>query len=267
MTIVEAGARRDMGQLDAALRTLEQAPLTSKSRESWVVRLRYAYADTLEAAGREADALAWFHRTQAIDADELTDAAERAAALEKRDQRLSAARIADRRDRASRRPGWPTARRRGRRSGSGRSRPTPGTSPTTSSTISSPALHAWRPRWRPSSEQKLSGVGRHAHRAAVADVRDDRDVGGRGREDRDPARCRVRSKSAGAPNTPTYTGLPTGVAARTVVSVVARASGWVLTQPITASEHEQGHGVRRDPPAAGATAVTASGAGARRAPA
>ena len=84
MTIVEAGARRDMGQLDAALRTLEQAPLTSKSREPWVVRLRYAYADTLEAVGREADALAWFHRANAIDSDEITDAAERAEALEKR---------------------------------------------------------------------------------------------------------------------------------------------------------------------------------------
>jgi len=84
MTIVEAGARRDMGQLDAALRTLELAPLTSKSREPWVVRLRYAYADTLEAAGREADALAWFHRTDAIDGDQLTDAADRAEALERR---------------------------------------------------------------------------------------------------------------------------------------------------------------------------------------
>jgi tetratricopeptide (TPR) repeat protein len=84
MTIVEAGARRDMGQLDAALRTLELAPLTSKSRAAWVVRLRYAYADTLEAAGRENDALAWFHRTHAIDADQLTDAAERADALERR---------------------------------------------------------------------------------------------------------------------------------------------------------------------------------------
>lgn len=82
MTIVEAGARRDLGQLDAALRVLEQAPLMSKSRESWVVRLRYAYADTLEAAGRPTEALTWFHRTDAIDGDELTDAAERAAALE-----------------------------------------------------------------------------------------------------------------------------------------------------------------------------------------
>jgi tetratricopeptide (TPR) repeat protein len=84
MTLVEAGARRDMGQLDAALRTLELAPLTSKSRSAWVVRLRYAYADTLEAAGRDSDALAWFHRTHAIDSEELTDAAERADLLERK---------------------------------------------------------------------------------------------------------------------------------------------------------------------------------------
>ena len=83
MTLVEAGARRDMGQLDAALRTLELAPLMNKNRANWVVRLRYAYADTLEAAGRPGDALAWFHRTQAIDNDEITDAAERAEKLEK----------------------------------------------------------------------------------------------------------------------------------------------------------------------------------------
>lgn len=83
MTIVEAGARRDMGEFDAALRTLEAAPLMSRSRAAWVVRLRYAYADTLEAAGRFEDALAWFHRTEGIDGDELTDARERAAAIEK----------------------------------------------------------------------------------------------------------------------------------------------------------------------------------------
>jgi tetratricopeptide (TPR) repeat protein len=71
MTIVEAGARRDLGQLDAALRTLELAPLTSNSRASWV-------------AGRDNDALTWFQWTHAIDSDELTDADERAAALEKR---------------------------------------------------------------------------------------------------------------------------------------------------------------------------------------
>lgn len=84
MTIVEAGARRDLGEIDAALRTLEFAPLSSRSRASWVVRLRYAYADTLEAAGRLEDALTWFHRTAGIDGDEITDAMDRAEALEKR---------------------------------------------------------------------------------------------------------------------------------------------------------------------------------------
>lgn len=83
MTIVEAGARRDMGEIDAALRTLEFAPLMSRSRAPWVVRLRYAYADTLEAAGRLDEALTWFHRTEGIDGDEITDAGERAVALEK----------------------------------------------------------------------------------------------------------------------------------------------------------------------------------------
>jgi tetratricopeptide (TPR) repeat protein len=84
MTLVEAGARRDLGQIEAALRTLELAPLQSNSREPWVVRLRYAYADTLEAAGRDSDALAWFHRTHAVDSQELTDAAGRAESLEQR---------------------------------------------------------------------------------------------------------------------------------------------------------------------------------------
>ena len=82
MTIVEAGARRDLGEYDAALRTLENAPLNNKTRAPWVVRLRYAYADTLLAAGRPHDALEWFHRTDAIDADETTDAATRATTLE-----------------------------------------------------------------------------------------------------------------------------------------------------------------------------------------
>jgi tetratricopeptide (TPR) repeat protein len=84
MTLVEAGARRDLGQLDAALRVLEQAPLMSKSREPWVTRLRYAYADALLAAQREEEALTWFHRTHAIDAEQITDAADRAAELEAR---------------------------------------------------------------------------------------------------------------------------------------------------------------------------------------
>jgi tetratricopeptide (TPR) repeat protein len=82
MTIVEAGARRDRGELDAALRTLENAPLRSPSRADWVARLRYAYADTLLAAGRTEEAIEWFHRAVAVDPDDITDAAERVATLE-----------------------------------------------------------------------------------------------------------------------------------------------------------------------------------------
>lgn len=82
LTIVEAGARRDRGELDAALRTLETSHINSKSREPWVARLRYAYADTLLEAGRPTDALAWFHRTEAVDGEGITDAGERAAELE-----------------------------------------------------------------------------------------------------------------------------------------------------------------------------------------
>jgi len=83
LTIVEAGARRDRGELDAALRTLENAPLNSKSRAPWVARLRYAYADTLLAAGRQQDALTWFHKTDAVDVEGFTDASDRAAELER----------------------------------------------------------------------------------------------------------------------------------------------------------------------------------------
>jgi tetratricopeptide (TPR) repeat protein len=82
MTIVEAGARHDLGETDGALRTLENAHLQSASREPWVARLRYAYADLLAGAGRAQEALEWFHRTAAIDGQQITDATERAAELE-----------------------------------------------------------------------------------------------------------------------------------------------------------------------------------------
>lgn len=82
MTIVEAGARFDLGEVDGALRTLENAQLRSVSREPWVVRLRYAYADLLLKAGRRDEAVEWFHRTAGIDGEQLTDAAERLEELE-----------------------------------------------------------------------------------------------------------------------------------------------------------------------------------------
>ncbi|KHL19602.1 UNVERIFIED_CONTAM: TPR-repeat-containing protein [Mumia flava] len=80
--IVAAGARRDLGQLDAALAMLQQQPLHHSSPTTWLARLRYAYADALVAAGREDEAIEWFHRTLAADPQHSTDAQARLDSLE-----------------------------------------------------------------------------------------------------------------------------------------------------------------------------------------
>ena len=45
------------------------------------MRLWYAYADVLQAAGRVDEAATWFAASAALDPDGETDAADRAAAL------------------------------------------------------------------------------------------------------------------------------------------------------------------------------------------
>lgn len=82
MRIVAAGARRDMGQLDAAIVALQGPELKSRSHEPWAARLRYAYADALLAAGRTAEAKEWFANAAAADFEGSTDALERLTALE-----------------------------------------------------------------------------------------------------------------------------------------------------------------------------------------
>ena len=77
MRIVASGARRDLGEMDAAVVTLQCKELKNESDE-WAVRLRYAYADALEAAGRVEEATEWFIKCAAIDHEESTDAQERA---------------------------------------------------------------------------------------------------------------------------------------------------------------------------------------------
>lgn len=81
LSIVVAGARRDLGQAEAAVQLLETEPLHTKSRAEWVARLRYAYADSLLDCGRKEEAIEWFHRAVAVDGDKLTDAEERLAEL------------------------------------------------------------------------------------------------------------------------------------------------------------------------------------------
>jgi hypothetical protein len=63
------------------LNILESEPLHSPAREDWHARQRYAYAHTLAAAGRREDAVEWFHRTLAVDANDVTDAEARLAEL------------------------------------------------------------------------------------------------------------------------------------------------------------------------------------------
>lgn len=81
LTIVAAGARRDLGELDAAVVSLQIAELDPARRDPWSARLFYAYADNLLAAGRESDALQWFVHAADADDDGETDAARRIAEL------------------------------------------------------------------------------------------------------------------------------------------------------------------------------------------
>jgi hypothetical protein len=79
--IVIAGARRDLGQLDAALAVLSRGGLDRDRPRAGAVRLWYAYADALEAAGRLEEAAQWFAASAAIDPEGELDAVDRAANL------------------------------------------------------------------------------------------------------------------------------------------------------------------------------------------
>ena len=84
LAIVVSGARRDMGQGDAAVVALQGPDLDSDNVESWTPRLWYAYAEALLAAGRLDDAIHWFSAVAAIDEDDETDAPLRVAELIRR---------------------------------------------------------------------------------------------------------------------------------------------------------------------------------------
>jgi hypothetical protein len=82
MLIVEAGARADLGELDAAVVTLQVGLLDTGSTTPWVARLRLAYADALAAVGREREAQHWLERAADADPDDLTGVHERLAESE-----------------------------------------------------------------------------------------------------------------------------------------------------------------------------------------
>ncbi|MGH8940201.1 MAG: hypothetical protein ACRDV2_12760, partial [Actinomycetes bacterium] len=81
MRIVVSGARRDLGQHDAAVLALQGPQLRPTARRPWSARLFYAYAEALLDARRPDEAAQWFgHAAEADEAGE-TDAAERLAQL------------------------------------------------------------------------------------------------------------------------------------------------------------------------------------------
>jgi len=81
LRMVAAGARRDLGQFDAAVVLLQTTELDPTRMGTAAARLFYAYADALLAANRPDDALRWFLIAAGADEDGETDAEERAIAL------------------------------------------------------------------------------------------------------------------------------------------------------------------------------------------
>jgi tetratricopeptide (TPR) repeat protein len=80
LLVVASGARRDLGQDEAAVAMLQVRELTQDA--PWSARLRYAYADALLGIGRAEEAREWFARAAETDEDASTDAAERLLELD-----------------------------------------------------------------------------------------------------------------------------------------------------------------------------------------
>jgi tetratricopeptide (TPR) repeat protein len=86
MTIVEAGARADLGQHPESLRILKAATESfdapGDTARTAKARLRYAYADALLHAGRESEARTWFEAAAKLDPEGETDAQDRVDELD-----------------------------------------------------------------------------------------------------------------------------------------------------------------------------------------
>jgi tetratricopeptide (TPR) repeat protein len=85
MTIVEAGARADLGQHREARRILERAVNSGSPSPELALahaRLRYAYADLLLRAGQQAEARDWFVSAAGLDSEQETDAQQRVDELD-----------------------------------------------------------------------------------------------------------------------------------------------------------------------------------------
>lgn len=81
MRIVASGARRDLGQVEAAVVELARE-VESDAVDAWSARLWYAYAAALLDAGRATEARQWFLAAASVDDDGGTDAEERVRLLD-----------------------------------------------------------------------------------------------------------------------------------------------------------------------------------------
>lgn len=79
--IVMAGARADMGQVDAALVTLEAPDLTTSPDAAARARMQFAYADLWDRSGDRDKARQWFTSALESDPEDVIGAADRLAAL------------------------------------------------------------------------------------------------------------------------------------------------------------------------------------------
>ncbi|MBV7295532.1 tetratricopeptide repeat protein [Corynebacterium sp. TAE3-ERU12] len=77
LAIVVAGARRDLGDVEAAILELEMQDLDPSRKDLEAARLFYAYADNLAAADRVSEARTWFERIVDMDPDDALGAKQR----------------------------------------------------------------------------------------------------------------------------------------------------------------------------------------------
>ena len=82
LVIVVSGARRDLGQADAAVLVLQDPARRTTAARPWAARLWYAYADALLDAGRLEEARTWFEKAAAVDDAGATDAGDRVLELD-----------------------------------------------------------------------------------------------------------------------------------------------------------------------------------------
>jgi len=82
LRIVASGARRDLGEAEAALVELRGRELEQTDVREWTARLWYAYAEALLGVGRPEAALRWFRSAATVDEYGETDADERVEELD-----------------------------------------------------------------------------------------------------------------------------------------------------------------------------------------